>query len=105
MMAASASKLPEQNVRVIVMAFPHTALSHYNRGLQGKLGQANVASNMPKKSIQNKLIQFKVYRLKGSPAAFIGIMHAPDEKAALKAAIKEFEITPEQQNRLLIRRS
>ena len=57
---------------------------------------------MPKKSIQKKLIQWKVYRLKGSPAAFVGIVYAPDEKAALKAAIKEFAITPD---RLLIRRA
>jgi 1,2-phenylacetyl-CoA epoxidase PaaB subunit len=54
---------------------------------------------MPKKPIQ-----WEVYRLKGSPASFVGIVYAPDEKAALKAAIREFEITPEQQDRLLIRR-
>jgi hypothetical protein len=60
---------------------------------------------MPKKSIQKKLIQWKVYRLKRSPAAFIGVVYAPDETAALKAAIKEFAITPDQQDRLLIRRA
>jgi hypothetical protein len=60
---------------------------------------------MPKKSIQKKRTQWKVYRLKGSPAAFIGVVYAPDEKAALKAAIKEFAITPDQQDRLLIRRA
>jgi 1,2-phenylacetyl-CoA epoxidase PaaB subunit len=58
-----------------------------------------------KKPTQKKPTQWKVYRLKGSPAAFIGTVYAPDEKAALKAAIKEFEITPDQQNRLLIRRA
>jgi hypothetical protein len=46
-----------------------------------------------------------VYRLKGSPAAFVGIVYAPDEKAALKAAIKEFAIIPKEQNRFLIRRA
>ena len=46
---------------------------------------------MPKKQ-KKKLIEWKVYRLKGSPAAFIGVMYAPDEKAALKAAVKEFAI-------------
>jgi hypothetical protein len=60
---------------------------------------------MPKKSIQKKPMQWDVYRLKGSPAAFIGIVYAADEKAALKAAIKEFAITPDQQDRLLIRRA
>jgi len=52
---------------------------------------------------RKKPIQWDVYRLKGSPAAFVGVVYGPDEKAALKAAIREFEITPEQQNRLLIR--
>lgn len=50
---------------------------------------------MPKKSIQKKPIQWEVYRLKGSPAAFVGIAYAPDEKAALKAAIRQFEIAAE----------
>ena len=56
---------------------------------------------MPKKPIQKKVVEWKVYRLKGSPAAFIGVVYAPDEKAALK----EFAITPDQQDRLLIRRA
>jgi hypothetical protein len=50
---------------------------------------------MPKKPIQKKLIEWKAYRLKGSPAAFIGVVYAHDEKAALKAAVKEFKITPD----------
>ena len=53
-----------------------------------------------------KLPQWKVYRLKGSPAAFLGLVYAPDEKSALKAAIKELKISnPEHQKRLLIRRA
>ncbi len=55
--------------------------------------------------MQKKPIQWEVYRLKGSPAAFVGIVYAPDEKVALKAAITQFEITAEEQNRLLIRRA
>ena len=60
---------------------------------------------MPKKPTRKKPTQWKVYRLKGTPAAFIGVVYAPDEKAALKAAIKEFAITLDQQDRLLIRRA
>jgi hypothetical protein len=59
----------------------------------------------PKKSIRKKPIQWDVYRLKGSPAAFLGVVYAPDEKAAPEAAITEFGITPGQQDRLLIRRA
>jgi hypothetical protein len=58
---------------------------------------------MPKKPIRKK--QWKVYGLKASPAAFIGVVYAPDEKAALKEAIREFKIAPDQQDRLLIRRA
>ena len=58
---------------------------------------------MPKK--EKKLIEWKVYRLKGTPAAFIGVVYAPDEKAALKAVVKEFKIAPDQQDRLSIRRA
>jgi 1,2-phenylacetyl-CoA epoxidase PaaB subunit len=47
---------------------------------------------MAKKPTQKKLIQWEVYRLKGSPASVVGIVYAPDEKAALKAAIKEFRL-------------
>jgi hypothetical protein len=53
---------------------------------------------VPKKSIRKKPIQWDVYRLNGTPAAFV---YAPDEKAA----IREFEIAAEQQDRLLIRRA
>ena len=64
------------------------------------MGVLRKVLGMPKK--QKKLIEWKVYRLKGSPATFIGIVYAPDEKAALKAAVKEFKI---QQDRFLVRRA
>jgi hypothetical protein len=55
--------------------------------------------------VPKKPIQWEVYRpIKGSPDAFIGIVEAPDETSALKAAIKEFGINPEHQNRLFVRR-
>jgi hypothetical protein len=44
-------------------------------------------------SVPKKPIQWEVYRpIKGSPGAFIGIVEAPDETSALKAAIEEFGI-------------
>jgi hypothetical protein len=50
-------------------------------------------------------IQWEVYRpIKGSPGAFVGIIEAPDEASALKAAIEEFGIiSPEHQSRLFVR--
>jgi hypothetical protein len=45
------------------------------------------------------------YRLRGTPAAFIGSVYTADEKAAIKAAIEEFVIDdPAQQKRLLAQR-
>lgn len=50
-----------------------------------------------------KQYAYEVIRLKGSPAAFVGLVYAPDEKTALKQAIKAFEIRPEDQKRLPVR--
>jgi len=41
--------------------------------------------------------------VKGSPAAFLGIIYAPDEKTARKAAVKQFKLSAEQARSLLIR--
>jgi 1,2-phenylacetyl-CoA epoxidase PaaB subunit len=40
-------------------------------------------------------------RLKASPAAFVGLVHAADRESAIKTAIKQFEIRPADQRRLL----
>jgi hypothetical protein len=49
--------------------------------------------------------RWKIYRLRGTPAAFIGAVVAADEKAAINAAIEEFGIDdPAQQKRLLAQR-
>jgi hypothetical protein len=57
--------------------------------------------------VPKKLIQWEVYRpIKGSPGAFIGVVEAPDETLALKAAIEEFGIVnPDQQKRLFVLRA
>ena len=56
-------------------------------------------------SVPKKPIQWEVYRpIKGAPRAFIGIIEAPDENSALKAAIEEFGIiNPAHQNQLFVR--
>ena len=46
-----------------------------------------------------------IFRRDRSPGAFIGVVEAPDETSALKAAIEEFGIVnPDQQKRLFVRR-
>jgi hypothetical protein len=43
--------------------------------------------------VPKKPTQWEVYRpIKGSPGAFIGVVEAPDETSALKAAIEEYGI-------------
>ena len=45
---------------------------------------------------------WRIYRIRGTPAQFIGSVQAPDEKSALKEAIKEFNITDAEQQKRLI---
>jgi hypothetical protein len=52
-----------------------------------------------------KEYSWNIYRLRGTPAAFIGTVDAPDETTAVKKAIEEFAITDaEQQKRLIAQR-
>jgi hypothetical protein len=46
-----------------------------------------------------------VYRLRHTPASFVGSVEAPDAETAIKRAIEEFNITdPQQQKRLIAQR-
>ena len=47
--------------------------------------------------------EWEVIRIKATPAAFVGLVQAPDKVGALKTAIKRFNIRREDQSRLLIR--
>jgi hypothetical protein len=52
-----------------------------------------------------KLATWAIVRIKGTPAAVIGHVEAPDAESAIKEAIRQFNITdPEQQKRLAARR-
>ena len=58
---------------------------------------------MAKRKTQQQL-QWEVLRIKGSPAAFVGIVYAPDEDSATAQAIGEFNVRKEDQKPLLVRR-
>jgi hypothetical protein len=51
-----------------------------------------------------KLYTWSIYHIKGTPAALLGRVEAPDEETAIKKAIEEFNISPALQNRLLAQR-
>jgi hypothetical protein len=57
---------------------------------------------MPKRK-RERVTEWEVIRLKATPAAFVGLVRAPDEATALKTAIKLFGIRPEDQSRLIVR--
>jgi hypothetical protein len=51
-----------------------------------------------------KELRWKITRIRGNRAELVGMVAAADEKAAIKAAIKDYHITnPEQQRRLAAR--
>jgi hypothetical protein len=53
----------------------------------------------PKKARAGNRRSGEVYRLKSSPAAFVGVVYAHDKEGAIAAAIEEHKIRPADQNR------
>jgi hypothetical protein len=48
---------------------------------------------------------WRIFRLRGTPAEYIGTVDTPDEEAAIKKAIEEYAITdPQKQARLIAQR-
>jgi hypothetical protein len=61
--------------------------------------------HFPAAAAEQKQYKWLIYRLKGTPAALLGHVEAPDEETAIKKAIEEFGITnPQLQKRLLAQR-
>jgi hypothetical protein len=54
-----------------------------------------------KKSARREPQEWDVYRLKSSPAAFVGRVTAKDKTAAIAAAIDLYAVPPRHQKRLL----
>jgi hypothetical protein len=47
---------------------------------------------------------WSIYRLRGTPAQFVGIVDAPDEESAIKHAIEEYGVPENQRGRLIAQR-
>ena len=50
---------------------------------------------------RRRVATWQISRLRGTPAAFIGLVDAPDAASAKERAIKQFSIRPEDQKRLI----
>jgi 1,2-phenylacetyl-CoA epoxidase PaaB subunit len=60
---------------------------------------------MAKRKHERKSVKWEVIRLTASPARFVGTVRAPDEETAREIAIEQFQIRPQQERSLLIRRA
>ena len=57
---------------------------------------------MAKRPTEQQSYSWNIYRLRGTPAQLIGIVHnQPDEQAPIKFAIEEFKIPQNQRNKSL----
>jgi hypothetical protein len=60
-----------------------------------------MAERKRKSSQQRRVATWQISRLRGTPAAFIGLIDAPDAASAKDRAIKRFGVRPEDQKRLI----
>ena len=60
-------------------------------------------ASRPSGSKKPKQSAWEIYRLKGSPTAFVGVVYAEDEEGAIAMAIEEHNVRPADQWRLFAR--
>jgi hypothetical protein len=74
-----------------------------NRPAGFGFGRAGVYTcAMPRPTGSKKLYRWRISRIRGSPAEFIGFVEAPDDETAIKKAIKELEITDAKKGERLV---
>jgi hypothetical protein len=60
---------------------------------------------MAKRSSRSRLFEWRITRIRGTPATFIGYVEAPDAEQAIQAAISRYQIgNPHEQVRLAAQR-
>ena len=64
---------------------------------------ATVILAMPKRTSNQQDYSWAIYHIRGTPARFVGIVDAPDERSAIKKATEEFGVPENLRNRLIAR--
>jgi hypothetical protein len=54
-----------------------------------------------RKRKSQRRVTWQISKLRGTPAAFVGLIDAPDADTAKALAIKQFAVRPEDQKRLI----
>jgi hypothetical protein len=63
-----------------------------------------IVSAMSKRSPRSKMYEWRIIRIRSTPAALIGYVQAPDADQAIEEAIAKYEIKPHEQARLAAQR-
>jgi hypothetical protein len=57
-----------------------------------------------KKPVARKVHRWRITRLRGTPAAYVGEVEAPDEETAIKKAGEEFDVPQQLRFKLIAQR-
>ena len=83
------------------IVFRNHARIHRMTGDAGSFWERCAPQIIARREPRPVAIRWRIVRIKGTPAALLGPVEAPDEESAIRKAIEEFEIGPALQNRLL----
>jgi hypothetical protein len=66
--------------------------------------KVNLMARAKKSQPRERLFQWRVTLIKGTPAKYLGYVSAPDEETARKEAAKEFKVSEVLRDRIAVQR-